>query len=111
MIPNKLYSLVIVDEDGIVLYDPDSLRQTRDVQYLIHSAAQNSCVEQLISTEEAMKLLREAYPNRPRLPVGRPAVICGNDLTRLWYRFCRDADAELLKSVAIARCNSAVTDS
>ena len=111
MIPNKLYSMVIVEDDGIVLYDPDSRRQTRDVQYLINSAAQNSCVEQLISSEAAMKLLHDAYPERPRLPVGRPAVICGNDLTRLWYRFCRDADAELLKSVAIARRNSAVTDS
>ena len=106
------YILCLVGEDGLVLYDAASSRQVRDICTLRRMVVdQMSYVEQLVSVTSAQELVAMAFPNNPRLPVGRPAVICGNEWTRLWYRFCRDADAELLKSAAIARCNIAVTDS
>lgn len=109
----RVFNLLTIGDSGIVLYNSHSLRQIRDVSQLRQIAAEwkQDCAEQELTAESAMELLRDAYPNNPRLPIGRPAVIRGNELIRIWHRFCRNADAELLESTAIARCNSAVTDS
>ena len=99
-------TLITVSDGGMILYDAASARQTRDISYLQQNTEYS---QQLIPIATALELLAEAYPKNPRLPIGRPAVIRGSETTRGWYRFCRDADAELMKFAETVRCNNAVT--
>ena len=110
MLNEAVYRTVIVDGTGFVLYNPASLQQMRDIACL-HLFTQDIVLqEQAISADYALELLRASYPDNPRLPVSRPAVLRGNEATRLWHKFCVAADREFMKTMVSGRCNTDVTN-
>lgn len=104
------YKTLIVDTTGLVLYNPASLQQRRDIACLWTFAQTISYRDWDISATAALELLRASYPDNPRLPVIRPAVLQGNEATRNWHKFCMAANREFMKTMVSSRCNTGVTN-
>ena len=104
-----VYNTLIVDTTGIVLFNTASLRQMRDIAGFHLFTKDIVLQEEAISAAAALELLRASYPKNPRLPVGRPAVLRGNETTRLWHKFCVAANREFTKTLIEGRCNTDVT--
>ena len=110
MLNEATYRTMIVDTTGLVLYNPASLQQRRDIACLWTFAQTIISGEHSITASAALELLRASYPDNPRLPVIRPAVLQGNEATRLWHKFCTAADREFMKTMVSGRCNTDVTN-
>ena len=109
MLNETIYKTVIVDGTGFVLHNPASLQQMRDIACL-HLFTQDIVFQdKSISANDALELLRASYPDNPRLPVSRPAVLQGNEATRNWHKFCVAANREFMKTMVSSRCNTGVT--
>ena len=109
MLNEIIYKTVIVDGTGFVLHNQASLQQMRDIACLHLFTKDIVLQEQAISASAALELLRASYPDNPRLPVIRPAVLQGNEATRNWHKFCMVANREFMKTMVSSRCNTGVT--
>ena len=85
------------DPPAIVVFNSGSYRQYRDV-ILLTAMLDESGAEYIInpvSEADALTLISTRYAQDPRLPVGRPAVVIGNEIIYSWHRICCQADNEI----------------